>query len=69
MIIHVSLLLRRKVGEIRAVFTRFCRFLNGAVGRKSPICTGKNDQFKRGEVLNLADNIICETKQFSIALL
>ena len=35
------------------VFTGFCRFLEGAFYRKSPISRGRNDRLKPGELLNL----------------
>ena len=52
--IQESLLLgRRTKGNLLAVFTRFSRFSKGALCRKSPISTGRNDRLKPGKLLNL----------------
>ena len=47
-----------------AVSTCFCRFLEGAFCRKSPIWTGRNGRLKLGQLLNLHGHIRNETKQF-----
>ena len=48
-----SLLGKRTKGILLAVFARFCRFSKGALCRKSPISTGRNDRLKPGKLLNL----------------
>ena len=41
------------MGNLLAVFARFCRFSKGAFCRKSPVSTGRNDRLKPGKLLNL----------------